>query len=147
MALKSRGFTLIEIMIAVSIIAVTFGVIVTTYSAAQRTTRDAKRQADLRNIQGALQQYYADQQYFPQTLNLTNATEISFGSGAAKKTYLKNIPIDPTSGLNYCYVSNCSSGAVTSCQSYSLFAQLENTPANTLTCGGFNAYNYTLTPP
>lgn len=138
---------MIEIMIAVSIIAVTFGVIVTTYSAAQRTTRDAKRQSDLRNIQGALQQYYADQQYFPQSLNLSSATEISFGSGATKKTYLKSNPTDPTVGLNYCYIATCSSAAATSCQSYTLYTQLENTPSNTLACGGFNAYNYTLTPP
>ena len=60
-----RGFTLIEIMIAISILAILATIGMTTYSQAQLRGRDAKRKQDLRAISTALELYYQRNKRFP----------------------------------------------------------------------------------
>lgn len=52
------GFTLIELLVVISVIGILATVIVTSLSGARVKSRDAKRIADLKNIQLALQYYY-----------------------------------------------------------------------------------------
>jgi prepilin-type N-terminal cleavage/methylation domain-containing protein len=53
------GFSLMELLVVISIIAllVTMGVV--SYSTAQKKGRDARRQGDMKAIQAAFEQYYA----------------------------------------------------------------------------------------
>ncbi len=67
--MKTRGFTLIEIMVAVSIIAILSSVIgVRTIQVGQQS-RDADRQADLRTVQSALELYKNKYGRFPAGCN------------------------------------------------------------------------------
>lgn len=56
-AVSVRGFTLIEVMVAVSIIAILSGVIVMSATSTNQQGRDAKRQSDLRALQAAVELY------------------------------------------------------------------------------------------
>ena len=56
---KKKGFTLIEMLIVITIIALLSGLILRGLGGALPKTRDTKRIGDLKNIQGSLELYYA----------------------------------------------------------------------------------------
>lgn len=147
MSTTAKGFTLIEIMIAISIVAVTFGVIISSAAQVRKTGRDAQKQADLQAVQAALQQYYADQNYYPDKIDftsgapITNCPSVPAAVGCQiTKTYLNKTPISPT-GLSTDYMyrsgidstasnrtSNCDVVPINSsmqCHFYILCAKLE----------------------
>ncbi len=53
------GFTLFELLVVISIIAIITAVGVASYSSAQKRARDARRKQDMQAIQKAFEQYYA----------------------------------------------------------------------------------------
>lgn len=58
--LKSSGFTLLELLVVISIIGILVAMGAAAYSTAQKTGRDARRQSDLKAYQSAQEQYYAE---------------------------------------------------------------------------------------
>lgn len=161
-----KGFTLIELMVAIAIIAILFGVMFTSFNAVRKSARDTQRQSDLRNIQSALQQYYADQNYYPDTPNLTTAANLTNCTGlpsscTTSKIYLKEFPKDPSDSTNYRFkpfpnattdtTQSCSSSDpnLKKCHYFILCAKLEGTSTNQSsecqTTFGVD-YNYQLTP-
>lgn len=150
---KSRGFTLVELLITISIIAILSAIGLVAYSSVMKQGRDSKRQSDLRSIQSALEQYYSDQGFYP--------SDITYGSplSANGKTYLNTIPTGA-----YCYKSLkptqtcdsiiqltelCINSGVTAnmCVSYCLYAELENQPTGSKICKSGARYNFVVTPP
>lgn len=156
---KAAGFTLIEIMISIAIVGITFGVIITSAAAVRQTGRDGQRQADILAIKSALQNFYADQNYFPNNLTTTTSTDISTYSpltncsGTASctptKTYLNFVPVDP-SNVAYKYkpkldgtaaniASTATCNATTNnnqCHYYILCADLEGSSPQSSTQNG-----------
>lgn len=137
------GFTLIELLVVISIIAILVAVSIGVFSGLQKSGRDAKRKSDLATIQSALEQYHADQNYYP------NSTDIL---ATGSKKYLRTVPVESTStNPSYCYLPSPTNCTTTStCTNYQLFAKLENNdsvngvcPANAVA----PSYNYTVSPP
>lgn len=129
---KSRGFTLIELLITISIISILTLIGLVSYAAILNNSRDAKRQSDLKLIQGALEQYHNDQFFYPFSpltfgSTLTNCVGNPTGSCTVTKTYLNIIPKDPTGNPEYNYVAkpNLCDNTLTKCISYCLYAQKE----------------------
>ena len=60
-----KGFTLIELLVVVAIIGLLATLAVVALGSARERARDAKRMADARNIQTALELYYTDQADYP----------------------------------------------------------------------------------
>lgn len=54
------GFTLLELLIVISIIGILVAIGVAAYSSAQLKARNSRRMQDIRSIQSAAEQYYAD---------------------------------------------------------------------------------------
>lgn len=145
-----NGFSLVELLVVISIIGLVTGIGASFVSSVQRNTRDAQREADLRILQSALQQYYANENHYPDSLILTNGSPLS----SSGRTYLQNTPKDPILGTTtpYCYksqktitdTSSCDSLSTGKCHFYVLCATLENpgTPA-TCSCG---TGNFTVSP-
>jgi len=55
----TKGFTLLEMLVVIGIIAIMIGMGTASFSTAQKKARDSKRKTDLRIIQNALEQYYS----------------------------------------------------------------------------------------
>lgn len=146
--MSKRGFTLIELLVAISIIGVIFGIIITSAGAIQRAGRNTQRQTDLRNLQSALQQYYADKHSYP----------VSLSDLSTPKSYISKIPTDPSGGsTSYFYqfqsqpspagtASDCTVTGTIKCNYYYLCASIEgDAPASAKDCVN-SSYNFQLTP-
>lgn len=145
-----RGFTLIELMIAISIIAILSSVGLVTYSSARMIARDSKRKQDLKAISQALELFYTEYKRYPCSgTNWTTSNAASWlsdsnagscgGSGVnISPNYISAMPKDP-SGINnpspwaqpgYGYLSTDTAfNAFTGCAKgtyYILITQLEN---------------------
>lgn len=53
------GFTLLELMVAISIIAILITLGLSSYATAQKKGRDTRRKGDIKDIRTALEQYYS----------------------------------------------------------------------------------------
>jgi type II secretion system protein G len=106
-----KGFTLIELLITIAIIGILSAIIGIAMVNPQKEARDAKRKSDLELIRSGLEIYNADCGSYPLTAAFTLPSTTSLvGSGAsadcsASTSYIGNVPVDPTSGRNYYYVS------------------------------------------
>ena len=62
---RSKGFTLIELMIVILIIAILVGIAIPVYLAARRNAQKRTCQANLRTIEGSINTYMADAELYP----------------------------------------------------------------------------------
>ena len=62
---KAYGFTVVELLIVIIVIAILAAIAITTYSGIQRRSRDVARQSDVTTIQKALELYRMDNGRFP----------------------------------------------------------------------------------
>ncbi len=108
----ARGFTLIEILIVIAIIAVLASAVLIGLGPVQRQGRDARRISDLRQTQNALELYYSKCGYYPGTTQASSPcsgfVQISAWSDLTNALTGSNIgvpqiPNDPTAGKNYFY--------------------------------------------
>jgi prepilin-type N-terminal cleavage/methylation domain-containing protein len=96
-----RGFTLIELMVVITIIAILSTIALFGISKVQSSARDAKRQQTIRGLQTALQRYYGDNASYP------SGDWACFIYKLANGGYLASRPTDPH---NNCDIS-CGAGS------------------------------------
>ena len=98
---SKKGFSLIELLIVIAIIGILVSIGLAAFSRAQTQARDGQRKADIEQIRGALEQYYADNNHYPATADLVGDLQ----GPAPALVYLKVVPTGYTytsSGQNYC---------------------------------------------
>ena len=157
--MSKNGFTLVELLITITIISFLAAVGLVVYSNVMQQGRNSTRQADLRSIQSALEQYYSDQFFYP-TGNLPFGNSLKNTTGnpdtpSPEKIYLNTIPKDPTGTLEYAYTSTSSTGGScdntlpggTKCEKYCLYAKLEGASTDLNGCTIYGSYNYAVTLP
>lgn len=130
-----KGFTLIEILVVLSLIGILVGFSLVAFQGSRASARDARRKADLEQIRAALEIYRSDNNTYPANLS-------SLSPPAAN--YIAEIPTDPASPTyTYAYGNATVSN-------YNLCAFLETASADTCTalsgCGA-SGCNYGVTNP
>ncbi|MFA7286154.1 MAG: prepilin-type N-terminal cleavage/methylation domain-containing protein [Patescibacteria group bacterium] len=108
MTIVRKGFTLIELLVVIAIIALLSTLAVVALNNARQKSRDAKRVADVKQVQTALELYFADQNAYPiatVTLGGASATCLSSGGGISGScsgtTYMGQVPSAPTGTYDY----------------------------------------------
>lgn len=86
----TRGFTLIELLVVIAIIGILSSIVLASLNTARLKSRDARRVADLKQIQLAMQLYYDANSSYP-TSTLDSLTP----------TYIATIPTDPVGQTAY----------------------------------------------
>ena len=115
-----KAFTLIELLVVIAIIGILSSVVVASLNSARVKARDARRVADLKQIQVALELYYDANNKYPAALTAL--------VGSANGASLPSLPADPFPPATYKYAVNASSATA-----YHLGATLEQaTGATTL---------------
>ncbi|MBT9171369.1 MAG: Type II secretion system protein G [Actinobacteria bacterium] len=94
-----KGFTLIEILVVVAIVGLLSSVVLVGLGPFRARGRDARRIADLRQTQNALELYFVRNGLYPNSINWPGLTSALIGA----RIGVNSIPNDPTSGWNYGY--------------------------------------------
>ena len=81
---NSRGFTMIELLVVVSIIVILAGIGMAQYRNAVTRSQEAVLKEDLYRLRDVIDQYYADKQKHPESLD-----------ALVTEGYLRQIPRDP----------------------------------------------------
>ncbi|OGE86144.1 MAG: hypothetical protein A3J48_02270 [Candidatus Doudnabacteria bacterium RIFCSPHIGHO2_02_FULL_46_11] len=106
----TKGFTLVEMLIVIVIIAIISGVAITAVGGKRSRARDARRRVDVRTIRTALELYYERNGHYP-TYSVAGigypiAEAFNGASPVVIPAYLGSVPKDPGNPLggNYEYV-------------------------------------------
>lgn len=130
---RERGFTLIEMMIVVAIIAILVAILVPNFMRARAQAQTAACEANLKEIATALELYQTDHQTYPNVTSLTNVTNLEANIGS----YLRQTPIDPvqpTTDYQYSVA-----GYNTGNASYTIVCPGGHDPGTMSAIGGTNA--------
>jgi general secretion pathway protein G len=118
---ERKGFTLLELLVVISIIALLIAMGITSFTTVQKKARDSKRKSDVKEIQQALEQYYSVCGYKYPTPTTTYYTNINCSSPAI--SIMPTVPFDPRATPYSC--SSCTSTTYTVCAA--LEAETPNT--------------------
>jgi general secretion pathway protein G len=95
-AFRRAGFTLFELLVSISIIAILTALATISFSNAQKKARDTKRIQDVDAVKKALEMYYSNNNYSYPT------TEDGLEDLTSDPVYLEKVPTDPKGG-DYAY--------------------------------------------
>ncbi len=101
-----RSFTLVEIIIALSIVATFTAFITGNFINSLKKGRDARRRNDLQNISMALESFYNDNNRYPLLSEFYSSDSICSPKGCDVRVYMQKIPTDPKSQESYFYESD-----------------------------------------
>jgi general secretion pathway protein G len=81
---RQNGFTLIELMIVMVIITILAGIGLAVYGNSVQSAKEATLQQDLHGMREAIDQYYADKNHYPPSLE-----------SLVEDKYIRAVPLDP----------------------------------------------------
>lgn len=134
---EKRGFTLIELLVVIAIIGLLASIVLASLNSARKKARDARRQADLKQLQNALELFANDSGGVypvggtPATcfgsdgcLVVDTTAGLAAATGGLGSAYMTTLPTDPlnTNDQRYYYKIN----ATASPTQYCLSVELEN---------------------
>jgi len=85
--MKKRGFTLVEILIVVTIIGILLSIVIPQYKNSVIKAKEAVLKENLYQIRDAISKFYKDKNKYPTSLE-----------DLVRSRYLRTIPVDPFSG-------------------------------------------------
>lgn len=145
---KSKGFTIVELLIVIVVIAILATLVIVTFTGIQQRARDSQRQTDINAVDSHLEAYYAEHGDYPTFAQLSSTTWIAtnmkgldpqalIGPKGGVLTHAQDTGSGVASGDSYNYYptesgtgTECTSSDVntddTNCDTFVLSAKLEN---------------------
>ncbi|MCX6715958.1 MAG: type II secretion system protein [Candidatus Taylorbacteria bacterium] len=132
--LKTRAFSLIELLVVIGIIAILSAIIYPTFGSSRAKARDAQRVSDLGQLQLAIQLFYDRCGAFPAAsfglpngLNylMTISTNSNCPTGITLGTFMSTVPVPPA-GAGQTFYDYMTTGANSNPDNYILHAALES---------------------
>lgn len=122
--MQRKGFTLIELLIVISIIGILASIVLVGLGSFRARGRDARRIADLRSVQNALEIYFTRNNTYPAAGNWASVAT------ALATVGVQTTPNDPLNAAPYVYAYGpnpvgCGAAAAP-CLNYALAARLED---------------------
>jgi prepilin-type N-terminal cleavage/methylation domain-containing protein len=77
-----QGFTIIELLIVIAIIAILAGLVLNNFQGAQAKARDTQRVTDVNNIHSKLEEYHNENGFYPETIAAGSITTLFPGIDA-----------------------------------------------------------------
>lgn len=153
----TKGFTLVELLVAVGIIGVLASVSLVSVNSIRGKARDSKRIADIKEVQNALEAYYSNNGYYPAANiasdpgvgsanfdamcnNAAGFVKDTLAANCTTPIYMARVNENPKparTGYKYTPTAGCNNVA-TLCDNYALYFELEN-PTGSLEKGCFEA--------
>lgn len=134
----SSNFTVIELIVVITIIAILSGVVIAASTPLRQQARDNQRKADLAAYQSALQQYYSENKQYPDpTPDPCCASQCLESFLGAELSPLPQDPLSPDCSGNYGYYYTSQDG-----QNYKLYTKLENDTKAMANDGGTDPLAY-----
>ncbi len=96
---RQRGFTLLEMMVVVAIIAILAGILIPNFTRARAQAQTAACIGNMKTIATALELYYTDKQSYPPGASIESSFMANNLNG-----YLSSIPRDPAAVPNTYYL-------------------------------------------
>jgi len=133
LSFRSKGFTLVELLVAISIIGLMSSITLVSLNSARAQSRDAKRITEIDQLQTALELYFDQNGTYPPINNASTSKQPNgcgqSGSWCDLETELSSfmnpIPRDPL-GLQNDYRIFYDSDSNTNYDSYGIMARLEH---------------------
>jgi len=92
---SEKGFTLVELMIVIIILAVLTGIAVPSYMALRNRARESATESEMKNIATAIELHQADLEDYPTTAEYSGVLS----------PYMDPVPASDSWGEDYAYVS------------------------------------------
>ncbi len=137
-----RGFTIIELLIVIAIIAILAGLVLNNFQGAQAKARDTQRVTDTNNVHSKLEEYYNENGAYPSTvvaadlpgidaesLNDPDGTAIVANAAVADQTAAQAVA-NPDTDAEYLYIPY-PTGCTDDCTGYVLKTFIERPGDNT----------------
>lgn len=134
-----KAFTLVEILVVVTIISILASIAAVSYSSSLKQSRDARRKTDLEQVRAGLEMYKSYNSAYPSTITFGGTLS---DPAPGTTTYLSKLPKDPKDPT-YVYYYN-SPGPTN--QDYEICAYLEGSGTSFGMSCGANTCNYCLGP-
>ncbi|HUC94570.1 MAG TPA: prepilin-type N-terminal cleavage/methylation domain-containing protein [Candidatus Saccharimonadales bacterium] len=132
--LNNFGFTLVELLVVITILGILATVGLVAFTSAQTRGRDTERKSDLKQLSNALELYFSDHGSYPSSSGglimgcpSTVPSICSWGTSEFtdnKTLYFKTLPKDPVSDEQYYYRTVIVDSVAN--QGFQLYARLEN---------------------
>jgi len=123
---KFGGFTLLEILVVISIIGILIAIGSAPFTTAQKKGRDARRRADMKQYQSAFEQYFSE--------NNTYATCATMEGG-----FVGGAPADPKTGTTTPYTCTTTATPITG---YCVCATLDFSTTGNASAGNAGACTF-----
>ena len=125
------GFTLLELLVVISIIGILAGLTLVSFTGAQKQARDTQRQSDLKQYQNLLESFASQRAGLYPSRNVSPVTLDSLcGTLGAS-----GCPVDPSSPTyRYNYISNGSGSPANNATMFVIWAYQENSSQYFVVC-------------
>jgi type II secretion system protein G len=123
---NQRGFTLLEMMVVVAIVAILAAILIPNFTRARAQSQTAACMSNVKTIATALELYFTDHQNYP----AATKANVDTGFVTTMNGYLSQVPVDPAAGSTSYYqvttTQGSSSGGVAS---YTIWCPGSHDPA------------------